>query len=456
MYQWLYRNLLLPTFETGIKRRNTFRYWRELEQSQWQPRLELERVQLAALRRLLDHAFRHCSYYREEWLGRSLDPGRLESLADFARWPVINGGIIHSQRQRMRVPGIQLLSKSTGGSSGAPLQFDLDYISNDKRTAAWYRGYSWAGAWPGTKQLYLWGVPLGSRPRWKEWKDALYNRLQRRLVLNTFDLSEDRVPDFLRRLNRYRPDFVVAYTNPLYCFARSLQERGLQPHVPKALIVGAEKLHGFQRKLIESVFSAPVFETYGCREVMLIGAECDRHDGLHLTMENLLVEILDDRGRPTPPGEEGNVVLTDLYNYGMPFIRYANGDRALAGFAACSCGRGLPLLRQVIGRRLDVLHTPDGRRVPGEFFPHLLKDFSAVRQFQVVQEQADCIQLRIVLSEDWRDADRNALNGAVRKVIGPAVRFELQPVSSIPLTPAGKQQVVVNRLQASRVSDDPG
>src|SRR5262249_25984262 len=153
-------------------------------------------------------------------------------------------------------------------------------------------------------------------------------------------------------------------------------ERGLAAWSPRSIVVGAEKLHPFQRELIERVFRAPVFETYGAREFMLIGAECDRHDGLHLTTENLLVEVLDDEGRPAPAGAEGNAVVTDLTNAGMPFLRYVNGDRAVAGFGACPCGRGLPLLRKVVGRRLDVLHTPDGRRAPGELFPHLLKDFA--------------------------------------------------------------------------------
>src|SRR5207248_3298331 len=80
----------------------------------------------------------------------------------------------------------------------------------------------------------------------------------------------------------------------------------------------------FMRTLIERVFQAPVFETYGSREFMLIGAECDKHTGLHLVPENHVVEVVDELGQPTPPGEEGNVVITDLTNYGMPFIRYLN------------------------------------------------------------------------------------------------------------------------------------
>ena len=148
------------------------------------------------------------------------------------------------------------------------------------------------------------------------------------------------MPQYLRRLNSYRPDVIVAYAHSLYTFARSLEERGLRPFSPKSIIVGAEKLYPFQRELIEKVFEAPVFETYCSREFMLMSSECDRHEGMHLTAENLLVEVLDNDGRPTPEGEQGNVVVTDLYNYGMPFVRYANGDRAVAGRGACSCGAG--------------------------------------------------------------------------------------------------------------------
>src|SRR5262249_23980294 len=158
---------------------------------------------------------------------------------------------------------------------------------------------------------------------------------------------------------------------------------------------------------------APVFETYGSREFMLIGAECDRHQGLHLTAEHLLVEILDDAGRPTPEGEEGNVVVTDLFNYGMPFIRYVTRDRAVAPRGACSCGGGLPLLAKVVGRQLDILSTPDGRRIPGEFFPHLLKDFPAIRRFQVVQAVPNRIQLRLVLGAGWSDSDERRVEREV-------------------------------------------
>ena len=448
MTGFLYRNVLLPGYETGLKRRNTFRYLRELRHSQWLDRASLDQFQFAALQRLIAHTEAHCPFYRQVWAEHGLAANRLRAPEDFHAWPLTTRETIRAHRLEMRaqVPGMRLITKATGGSGGVPLQFDLNLDSHDRRNASSYRGYEWAGAGPGTKQFYLWGVPLGVQSRWKRYKDRLYNWLNRRYVLNSFDFREDRVPEFSRLLSRYRPDAIVAYTNPLYHFARALEERKLTPHSPKGIVVGAEKLHAFQREVIERVFQAPVFETYGAREFMLIGAECERHCGLHLSQEFLLVEILDDAGRPTPAGQEGNVVVTDLYNYGMPMIRYVIGDRAVAGWETCSCGRGLPLLKRVVGRQLDLIRTPDGRVVSGEFFPHLVKDFPAIERFQVVQERPDSVRMQVILRPSWSEADRERLDREVRKVLGPGTEFNLIPVTDIPLTAAGKHRVVISHV----------
>jgi phenylacetate-CoA ligase len=280
-------------------------------------------------------------------------------------------------------------------------------------------------------------------PLWKRIKLDLHHRFDRQQVISCFEFTPDQMRRHVERWNAYRPEVVVAYTNPLYELARFVDAERLSLRPPRSIIVGAEKLHDFQRAELERVFRAPVFETYGSREFMLIGAECERHEGLHLSQENLLVEILDDDGQPTPPGEEGNVVITDLFNYGLPFVRYVNGDRALAGFSTCSCGRGLPLLRKVTGRQLDTLDTPDGRKIPGEFFPHLLKDYPAIRRFQVVQESLDEIVIKLVVDGGFTLVEREQLLAEIRRTTGPATTVRLTPVDHIPLTKAGKHRVVV-------------
>lgn len=447
----LHRNLVIRPFESLYHRRRVFRYWRDLEESQWLDRSALQALQFEALRRLVEHAARHCPWYRDSWREAGLGALQLKSIEDFARWPLVTRETVRLQRSAMRTtaPGIRLIPKATGGSSGEPLHFDLDTDSNDRRMAAWFRGYRWAGAGPGTRQFYLWGVPLGDVPEWKRWKLRVYDRIYRRNVVSSFGLSENAVPAVLRQMQRYRPDVVVGYTNPLYEFARSLKERGLQGPPLRGVVVGAEKLHGHQREAIEQAFQAPVFETYGSREFMMMAGECDRHAGLHLVFEHLLVEVVDDDGRPANPGTEGSVVVTDLYNYGMPFVRYLNGDRAIAGFGSCPCGRGLPTLQQVTGRQLDIVVTPDGRRVPGEIFPHLLKDFAAVRRFQVIQERRDEVVLRLVVTGP-EPAPLEAIRPILEAALGPRVALKIEIVSEIPVSRSGKLQVVVSRVDASR------
>ena len=447
MYGQLYRHLLLPLFDGVVKGRRTMTHWRDAEQTQWWSRGQLEELQLHSLRSLLKHAEQTCPYYGADWSARGLDAARLQSLSDLAAWPLLTRDMIRQFRLKLRTTApVKRMTKATGGSSGEPLQFDLDSGSNDRRTAMTHRGYGWAGAAPGTKQLFIWGTAVGNVPAWKRIKMDLHHRFDRHLILSCFEFTPDRMRRHFERMNRYRADVIVAYTNPLYEFARFLKREGLTPAKPKSIVVGAEKLHDFQRELIEEVFRAPIFETYGSREFMLIGAECDRHTGLHLSMENLLVEILNEDGSPTPHGEEGNVVITDLFNYGMPFVRYVNGDRAVAGFDMCPCGRGLPLLKKVTGRRLDTLETPDGRKIPGEFFPHLIKEFPAVRRFQVVQEKLELITVKLVVDGGLTLAEREQLLSEVRKCTGAQVDIRLQMVDDIPLTNAGKLKVVVNAV----------
>jgi phenylacetate-CoA ligase len=457
LVQNIYRRVVIPAFEDVYKGRQIFRLWRELERTQWLARSELEELQFQALGRLLREAFAHCPYYRKDWISRGLDPRMLKSPDDFHRWPITSRETIRANRIEMRsvASGVKLISKTTGGSTGAPLQFDIDPGSYEHRNAAYFRGYNLAGAGPGTKQLFLWGVPLESRNLRKRVKDSLYNRVYRRKALNTFELGGDRIAEFVSVLKRFRPDTIVAYAQSMYVFARLIAAAGIHAPAPGSIVVGAEKLHRFQRETIESVFGAPVFETYGSREFMLMGAECDRHAGLHLTMENILLEVLDDDGAPTPAGEVGNVVVTDLYNRGMPFIRYLNGDQAVAGFPTCACGRGLPLLREVAGRRADILVTPDGRHLTGLAFPHLLKEFPAVTFYRVIQENPEFVRIELVVNPSWTQESGLRIQTAAQSLLGPMMRVQLQLVDCIPPGASGKRQVVINRCAGELNAPSP-
>lgn len=444
MYGKLYRHVLMPLYEGGIRRRRTLRYWADAQSSQWWAREKLEAKQLESLKRLLRHAYDTCPFYSEQWRANDLNPETISSLEDFTRWPLVSREEVRAQRASIGSSAPEeSIEKSTGGSTGEQVTFDVSRDSLERRTAMTYRGYGFAGGAPGSRQLHIWVHPLDRLSRRHRWKRTAHIRIQNQLFMDCLTFSPDRMREHFRVMNRYRPEVIVAYTNPIYEFARYLDEHKLKPFSPRSIIVGAEKLHDFQREMIETVFGAPVFETYGSREFMLIGAECEHHGGLHLSMENLLVEVVNDDGRPTPPGEEGNVVVTDLYNYAMPFVRYMIGDRAIAGWEMCPCRRGLPLLKKVVGRRLDTLRTPDGRILSGELFPVLINNFPSVRRFQVVQTTVERIEVRLVLDGAFGDTEQAILLADIHERVGMEVEVDLKVVDEIPLTSAGKRRVVV-------------
>jgi phenylacetate-CoA ligase len=242
-------------------------------------------------------------------------------------------------------------------------------------------------------------------------------------------------------LRRWRPAVLVAYTQAAVDLAKFIVERGLRDWDDLPVLCCAERLFPVDRAVLKRAFGDGIFETYGCREVMLIGSECHAHDGLHLSAENLVVEVVVRSAtgeRPALPGEVGEVVITDLHNLGMPFIRYVNGDLAVQGPAlACACGRTLPRLGSVEGRSTETLRDAAGRRVGGLVFNLIMVPLAdRVRQFQVVQHVDGSITLKLDA------ATLSTLTAHVERYLpGMVVRTEV--VRDIPTTAAGKHAVVV-------------
>jgi phenylacetate-CoA ligase len=196
---------------------------------------------------------------------------------------------------------------------------------------------------------------------------------------------------------------IICYTQSCAQFARWIVDNDLRDWNDIPVLCGAEAVLPSDRAMIERAFGRHVFETYGSRETMLLAAECEAHQGMHLMEENLLVEVARG-GAPTAAGEPGDVLVTDLHNYGMPLIRYQNGDIGrMAANEPCRCGRGLRRLERVEGRRADTLTDREGNVVPGVVFHVLFSDvrLDLVRQFQAVQRPSGEVVLRIVRGRDW-------------------------------------------------------
>lgn len=446
-YEPTFRRVLYPAYETGLRRRRTLAYLDEYQRDQWLAPEQVAALQWKRLKLLLEHCQREVPYYRQRWRELGVTPADIRNLDDYARLPVLTKADIRNHFDDLKADSLRngLLYKATGGSTGEPMRFGYTRESNDRRTAVMWRGYDWAGSRMGRRTLFLWGGAVGEPSRAHQFKDRLYNAMFARRVLNSFHMTEANMAQYADAIDSYRPDIIVAYVGPLVRLAQWLVATGRKIRRPQAIIGAAEALHEFQRKIIEQAFGCPAYNTYGCREFMLIASECEQRHGLHVNADHLVVEL---RKSPhaladTPTGD---VVITDLFNYGMPFVRYANGDMATASDARCPCGRGLPMLSRVDGRVLDTIRTPAGHVLPGEFFPHMLKDVKGLERFQLVQRRLDQLDLAIVRGAEFDDASLAYIRREVAKMLGDSVELNCHFVDDIPLTRSGKLRVTVCEL----------
>jgi len=447
MYAALFRSVLLPLYETHLRGRETLSALAELEQSQWRRPEEIAEISFRRMLDALEHAERNVPFYRRRFAEYGVSARKVKAPEDLASFPILTKDDVRKHRRELLAETHvgPLHESSTGGSTGEPMRFSLDHRTYERRVAAAIRSDRWAGAELGEKELHVWGLPLAEN----RWSAAVIKRdahaaLMRRKFVSTFHLRADRLGDTVREIAAFEARVVVGYTMPLYLLARAALQQGIAIPPPRGVVTAAEKLHEHQREVIERAFGAPVFERYGCREVMLIGAECEQHEGLHMNAEGVFVELY--RGdKPAPMGTPGEVLLSDLHNRAMPLLRFRNEDVAIAKPGVCSCGRGLPLLGSVEGRSLDLIVGEGDRIVAGEVFPYMFKDLP-VEQYQARQRADRSVIVRVVPGPGFEPETAKLVETRLRGVLGEAAPLSVEIVREIPLTPSGKFRVAVSEV----------
>lgn len=447
LYGEVFRGVIYPAWETRIRRRPTLHHWHRLERSQWSSLDELRSLQLTELGKLLQHAYTHTPYYRKRFQERGLAPEHIRTLEDLRRLPLLTRDeATLCFEERKSCAGLPLIDKATSGTTGQPLVFAYDRGSEYWRQAIKLRGYGWAGYRPGDRSMHFWGSPvLQPPPAARRAKASLDHWLKREHYVDCTDRSERRLAEVVGELRRLRPSVLVCYAQAGAALARYINQEGSRDWPDIAVISAAERLFPTDREALTQAFGPGVFETYGNREVMLIAAECDAHQGMHLSDENLIVEVVvrGEHERPAEPGELGEVVVTDLHNYGVPFIRYLTGDLAIAAApGSCACGRMLGRLERVEGRTTETLRDGEGRAVSGLFFNVLFAALAhRVRGFQVVQRRDRAIELKLVPRGALDDALLDQLQHHCRQHI-PGVELRTHVVPEITADRSGKLRVV--------------
>jgi phenylacetate-CoA ligase len=459
----LFRHVISP-FTERVLRPGAPAAYRKLEAFERLGPDVVREVQWAGLRSFLAQAAATVPYYRQAFGELGLAAGDFASPAftpeTFARLPILTkpdvrrgfptGLVSETERARRRPPWSRVRVFRTSGTTGLPLKFYRDPAMRPYDQALRRRQYAWGGLVPGDQIVHVRVtvyVSLGLYPFW-----SFFNGTR----LLPPDLTFQRDGRAIARLlDDWRPEALVASPPSLALAAQALQQAGLRlRHPPKAIFAGGEAVDAATWRLFAAAFEAPVHVQYGANEFgIYLAQSCpDRVAGgeppfenLHISASRFYVEVVDDEGRPVEPGREGRIIVTDLGNRLMPFIRYDIGDRGSLAPGLCPCGRGLPLLASLSGRSVERLILPSGKRLAGSVLAWALGGLQDLMwEFQFRQTAPNQLEVLVVPNPGvaFGASEQEAIIRVLRDLLGEPMVISVRVLDLIPRDPSGKRPLL--------------
>ncbi len=434
-----------------VKGHSTFRVLRDMRRMQWIAPDRLQQVQEQRLRELLLCAAANVPYYLELFRDLRLDVRSLRRSADLQHLPFLTKEIIRQNLERMKNREAQRVQKfSTGGSTGAPLTFFLGTTRVSSDVAARMRAESWFGVTPADPEFAIWGSPveLSKQDRLRDLRD----RVLRTWLLSAFEMSSGTMTRYLDEIERRGCRRVFGYPSSiaLLCEHARRENRNLHKLGVKAVFVTSEYLYEHWRSTIAEAFGCPVGNGYGGRDSGFVAHECPA-GGMHITADRLIVEIVDEQGRPQPAGQAGEIVVTNLDTPEMPFIRYRTGDVGALAAHSCTCGRTLPLLERVDGRKTDFIVAPDGRLMHGLSLIYVIREIPGIEAFRITQKRLTSFEVEIVRNQQYDPKSEGRIREGFSRRLRAPVAVQVRYAESITPTASGKARHVV-----SEISPPPG
>ncbi len=398
----------------------------DLDQSQYWPYEKLLAFQNERLRKLLPYAYEHVPGYRRKFEAAGVSPEEIRSIEDLRRLPITTRQELQNNDDFVN-RALVVRTMYTGGSTGDSLAYYESEPAGRVRWNSHLRGWKWGGYEPGMRCCIV---------------NSSQSVIRQNNTIHLIgDLTEENLKKNLETVLSFKPAHLKGYVSSLFIFARYCLEKAVRLEGVVSAIPCSENLYDYQRRTMEQAFGCKVFEEYCCNDGGACAWECERREGLHYFMERAVIENVD-----------GRMIVTDLWNYAMPFIRYENGDSVWSVGKPCSCGRTLPLIR-VKGRTNDVIITANGVVTPSFLTHHGIglvgidrqgTHFrSGVRAIQYVQKPGGILEVNIVRNSWCTDADITGLERDLRQFMaGLDVRIRL--VDHIPTTSKGKTAFIIN------------
>jgi len=424
--------------------------WREYAERESWPAERMQEFVEAQLRAQVQRAYREVPFYRDAFRRHGVSEALIEkfTLSDLPQLPFLEKSAVRANPEALLTEAAARKPPpafATSGTTGTPLRVYWDSAVHQHNIAAREaRSYRWAGVSIRDPRSMIGGRPVvpeasSQPPFWR------YNRWERQVYLSAYHISPANTPDYVAALNRFQPTTMTGYAAANFFLARLIAELGLSVHSPKAIITGSEKLEPEMRRVLQTVFHAPVFEEYGSVENCGLATQCER-GRLHVHPDFGYMEIVRPDGTPTQPGEAGQVVVTGFANYNQIFIRYRLGDLAAWGTESCPCGRAaLPVLQNLLGRQEDTVIGTDGREVA--CFHRVFQNLPGVAEGQVVQEALTRFLVSVVPASGYSPEVARMIGDRITSRLGADLDVKVVAVDAIPRQSNGKYRMVISRVE---------
>ncbi len=390
---------------------------------------ELIHRQNIGLRKLIKHSYGTVKFYKRLFDDCGLHPEDIKSAEDITKIPVIDKKILRKNSIEdlisSRFNKKNLIRITTSGSSGAPLEFYIDSLYNQYRKAQSLRPYISNGQklFDRTVSFSYYEAPE------KKWFQH-FGLMNDHRIISGWDLNTQ-----VKSIKNIRPAVIKGYGSVLNLLANKIIDEKISITQPRLLFTDSEVLTTDERENIENAFRAPATDIYGTWETGNIAYECSCRKGYHIAIDSVIMEFLKE-GKPVNPDEEGEIAVTVLNNYSMPFIRYNLNDIASYSEQKCTCGRTFPLINEIKGRKNDYMISEDGRKI--SFFTSSFNHLAPrVYEYQIIQEGINIFKVLIVPGKSYTSEGENIFKPVIKRFFPNAV-IDIKLVDAIERAPSGK------------------
>ncbi len=449
--EFLSRYFLIPVGMSlyGINYLKTFDYMNLLIKSEYTDFQKLTEFRNNRFQHLIQHCYSHVPYYRRYMELHGLQIKDFQTTADICKLPVLDKKQLNSQRELLIACNFNrshLRIDRTGGSTGTPIQFITDRKSYYQVYANAWRFWGYAGYRPGMKMMLFWGNRSELMSA-KNLKRRIKSYIENIIILNTYDLSKSLIYEYARQISKQRPAIIRGYAGTIYMFTEMCKKYEIEiGFYPTSIILTSENILTSQKKKIADFFKSEVFNEYGCREFGILAHECNYHDGLHLAEEQFIFEIYNSQLDRYQMEGNGEIIVSSLFNYAMPLLRYRLEDEVTITTKKCVCGRTSGVLTQIDGRIIDYILTKSEKLVHQSIFEDLFDILDGVITFQIRQNQKGAIQVLLVVDERFKMNELDNLLNEFYSLFKDDLIFTVEYVEEIELLPSGKRQLVLSNI----------